>query len=273
MFYQKIPVSTDGNDKAALLELYLLDTPEDKIKIKKRPMIIICPGGSYEKVSYREGEPLAVHFLSQGYHACILRYSVAPVTFPAQFLELARTVKMLREHAEEWKIDAEHIIVQGSSAGGHLAAGYGVFWRQEWIRERVHALPEELRPGGIMLSYPVITTDAEYTHMRSVENLLGDKKEEYAAQMSLEKQSLADMPPCFLWHTCEDEAVPVENSLLFASALVKAAVPVELHIFPKGGHGLSLASKLVEREDGSGVQEECAGWIHLADKWLSGLCK
>lgn len=273
MFCQSIQVSVDGKDTTAILELYLLDTPQDKIKIKKRPMMILCPGGSYEKVSYREGEPLAMHFLSKGCHVCVLRYSVAPVTFPTPFLELGEAVKIVREHADVWKVDEQKIIIQGSSAGGHLAAGYGVFWKEDWMCQSLHTSSEILRPNGIMLSYPVITSDAEYTHMRSMCNLLGDKLEQYIEKMSLEKQVLRNMPPCFLWHTCEDETVPVENSLLFAAALIKAKVPVELHIFPRGGHGLSLASELVEREDGSGVQKECACWVELADVWLLGLCK
>ena len=91
--------------------------------------------------------------------------------------------------------------------------------------------------------------------------------------MSLENQVTHTMPPTFIWHTAEDQTVPVENSLLMTMALRRADVPVELHIFPKGEHGLSLATKHVEREDGSGVQDECACWIELADVWLEKLCK
>lgn len=182
-------------------------------------------------------------------------------------------MKLIHEHAQDWHVDTDKIILHGASAGGHLVASLGVFWHQKWLGEMLKVAPETLRPAGLMLSYPVITSDAVTGHLPSFSNLLGDRYEEKLEEMSLEKQVTGETPPCFLWHTATDDAVPVENSLLMAMALRKAGVPVELHVFPDGEHGLSLASKLVERVDGSGVQEECQQWIGLADAWLSRLCK
>lgn len=271
MIYREIPVCGEGSLDYARLETYILDTPAEKIKIKKRPMILICPGGGYHMTSYREGEPLAMHFLSRGYHACVLRYSVTPAQFPTQILEVGQAMKIFHEYAREWNIDTKRIFIQGSSAGGHLAASFGIFWNQEFMAARVDTEKENLRPAGIMLSYPVITSDIRYAHMDSFRNLLGDKFETSLEQMSLENQVTHTMPPTFLWHTAEDETVPVENSLLMAMALRRAKVAVELHIFPKGEHGLSLATSLVEREDGSGVQLDCACWTELADAWMERL--
>ena len=273
MIYKEIPIRAEGSLDYAKLETYILDTPVDKIKIKKRPMIIICPGGAYQMTSYREGEPLAMHFLNEGYHACVLRYSVAPAQFPTQILEVGQVMKILREYAKEWCIDTERIFVQGSSAGGHLAASYGIFWNQDFMASKSGLTTEELKPRGIMLSYPVITSDVRYGHIESFQNLLGDKFVLCREQMSLENQVTHTMPPTFIWHTAEDQTVPVENSLLMTMALRRADVPVELHIFPEGEHGLSLATKLVEREDGSGLQNDCACWIELADVWLEKMCK
>ncbi len=273
MYYSEIKVQAEGSSADAKMQVYILDTPHDRdLKIQKRPMIILCPGGGYHKVSYREGEPLAMHFLSRGYHACVLTYSVAPVTFPTQVLELGEAVKTIRAHAGEWNVDTDNLIIQGSSAGGHLAASYGIYWDQDFLAERVGLPAEELKPRGIMLSYPVITSDVRYWHADTFKNLLGDKFEQCVKTQSLENQVRPTMPPCFIWHTVEDEAVPVENSLLMAMALNKVHVPVELHIFPKGGHGLSLASPIVEKEDGSGVQAQCEQWVDLADTWLKQLC-
>lgn len=273
MIYQKIPIQVEGSADYARLEAYILDTPHDRLlKIQKRPMIIICPGGGYEMTSYREGEPVAMHFLSKGYHACVLRYSVAPSLFPTQVLEVGQAMKMIHEHAGEWNVDVDKIVVQGASAGGHLAASYGIFWNQEFMSSKLQTKAEALKPKGIMLSYPVITSDPRYAHMGSFENLLGDRLGQCADAMSLENQVTKTMPPCFIWHTATDKTVPVENSLLMTLALRRVEVPVELHIFPEGEHGLSLASPLVEREDGSGVQAECARWIDLADAWIDKLC-
>lgn len=272
MIYKEIPIRTAGSAAEAKLEAYILDTPcEGSLKLKKRPMILICPGGGYEFTSYREGEPLAMHFLNRGYHACVLRYSTAPHRFPTQVLEAGQAVKRIREHADIWKVDMEKLVLQGSSAGGHLAACYGVFWNRDLMTSGLGVRAEELKPAGIMLSYPVITSDMRYAHAGSFENLLGEAYEERAAQVSVERLVTETMPPCFIWHTMEDASVPVENSLLMASALRRAGVPAELHIFPEGEHGLSLANPIVERADGSGVQAECAQWAGLADAWLERL--
>lgn len=268
MNYLEIPVQADSSADDAKIELYLLDTPADKIHISKRPVIVICPGGGYEKLSYREGEPLAVHFLNQGYHACILRYSVKPATYPAALLELGMVMKLLHERAQEWKIDVRRIVIHGASAGGHLAAHLGVSCREEWLCTELGTIPDILTPAGLMLSYPVITSREEIAHMPSFRNLLGERFEELKGKVSIETQVKEWMPPVFLWHTMSDRTVPVENSLLMAAALKAAGVPAELHVFPEGEHGLSLASDLVERPDGSGVQKQCRTWIYLADAWL-----
>ncbi len=264
MIYREIPIQVEGSADDARIQVYIQDTPHDgSLKIEKRPLILICPGGGYERTSFREGEPIALHFLSRGYHACVLRYSAAPIHFPTQMLEVGQAFQVIGEHADEWNVDMERIVVQGSSAGGHLAACYGAFWNQ--------GKAEDMKPKGIMLSYPVITSDPAYAHIGSFENLLGEDYEAYKERLSIEKQVTKDMPPCFIWHTLKDDTVPVENSLMFVTALHKAGISAELHIFPEGEHGLSLASKIVERADGRGVQEECAQWIHLADRWLERL--
>lgn len=272
MKYFEIPIQKEGSLEYVRLETYLLDTPGDKIRIQKRPMVVICPGGGYHTLSYREGEPLAIHFLNQGFHACVLRYSVIPARFPTPLLELGEVMKLIHEHGEEWRVDTGHIILHGASAGGHLAGMMGVFWKQPWLASMLDTTAEVLRPAGLLLSYPVITAMDPDGHLRSFENLLGDKMEQEKERFSLERQVTEDTPPTFLWHTGTDGSVPVENSFLMAMALQKAGVPVELHIFPEGPHGLSLASPLVERLDGSGVEASCQCWIDLADAWLERIC-
>ncbi len=184
---------------------------------------------------------------------------------------MAAGFKYLREHAEEFHIDEDKIVIQGASAGGHLAASYGVFWKKKtFLAEMLHTTPELLKPNGMMLSYPVITSGPK-AHRGSFENLLGDRYEELVEEMSLEKQVDADTPPAFLWHTTEDDCVPVENSLLFYQALHDQGISVEMHIYPHGPHGLGLANELTAAGDGFGIQPECATWIEHAKTWMKKL--
>ena len=178
MIYKEIPIQVEGSDKTSRAQFYILDTLPDEMKIQKRPIILICPGGGYHKVSYREGEPLAMHFLSLGYHACVLQYSVSPEAFyPTQLLEVTETVRQIHEHAKEWYIDTKKIVLAGASAGGHLAANYCAFWKREFLVEKSGMQREMLKPRGLILCYPVITSDPKYAHMPSFQNLLGDTVE------------------------------------------------------------------------------------------------
>ena len=213
-------------------------------------------------------------FLSLGYHACVLQYSVSQEAFyPTQLLEVTESVRQIHEHAKEWYIDTKKIVLAGASAGGHLAANYCAFWKREFLVEKSGMQREMLKPRGLILCYPVITSDPKYAHTPSFQNLLGDTVEEEAWNLSLDHQITDSMPPCFIWHTATDQTVPLPNSLLLAMALWTAGIPVELHVYPEGVHGLSLANELVECLDGRGVQEECTSWISLVDTWLDRLMK
>ncbi len=164
---------------------------------------------------------MAVQFLAMGYHVAVLRYSCAPAVFPTALLELAEAMKLIHAHAAEWGVKEDQIYVEGCSAGGHLAASLGVFWHESWISERAGVTNEILRPAGLILCYPVITS-GEYAHRGSFEALLkGQKTEEMMEKVSLEKQVTEHMPPVFLWHTFTDDCVPVENSLLLIAAMRK----------------------------------------------------
>ena len=222
-----------------------------------KPCVIICPGGAYQHLSPRESEPVAQAFEKIGVKAEILRYTVRPspkddeprFTPVRQLSERVRTVRDTCPGAP--------VLVCGFSAGAHAAATLGVHWRTMGLE----------RPDAMILGYPVITADRNFIHEGSFENLSGNENREF---FSLEKHVSADTPPAFLWHTAADKDVPCENSLLFAAALSKAGVPFELHIYPFGEHGLSLATKEVDQPDKgrladahiAGWMDECAGWLH-----------
>ena len=255
------------------LETFFLSVTES-FTVQERPLILVCPGGGYHFTSEREAEIIAMQFNAMGYHTAVLRYSCKPAQFPTALLELSRAVAHLRAYAQKYMIDPERIAVLGFSAGGHLAASLGVFWNTEWfakIREEagVALTAQEIKPDGLILAYPVITS-GEYAHRDSFTDLLGEERAKdswWLEKMSLEKQNLKDVPPVFLWHTSYDSSVPLENSLYFATQLIKARKPLEYHIFPGDVHGISLADWRTRSEkrmeDTAAVQ-----WIGLVHTWL-----
>lgn len=270
MNYQTYDMTVEGSVGTPTLTTYLIDTPEGLL-IKERPLVLICPGGGYNHVSPREGEFLALQFAALGCHTAVLRYSVSPAVYPTQLLELAKAVALLREHAGEWHIQKDKILLQGSSAGGHLAASLGCFWKEELLREALQVKDAEMfRPDGLILSYPVITS-GEFAHRDSFVKLLGDRYETLLDKMSLENQVNDETPKTFLWHTFEDQAVPVENSLLFMQALRRKNIPFEGHIYPKGGHGLGLGNELTCSEGGKELQPEVSTWVSLAGTFIKNL--
>ena len=266
MLIQRIELNENGSAKA-YATTYFLESNSEK-KVVKRPVMVVCPGGAYCSVSKREGEPIALAFVSRGYHSVVLDYSVYPdAGYPTSLLELGRLVSTLRCNADKWHIDTDKIFVMGFSAGGHLAASYGCFWSEDLISESLGCDKELLRPNGLFLSYPVITS-GEKAHRNSFIHLLGSRYDELVDKMSLENQVNSDTPPAFLWHTETDEAVPYENSVLFANALREKGIACELHLFPKGIHGLSLANAVTALDD-SQIEPCCQGWVDLAVEWIN----
>ncbi len=265
--YKKAGAVHDGLQP--LLYAYLLDKSRELPLHMKRPAVIVCPGGGYSYKSDREGEPIAMRFLAAGFHAFVLQYSVAPSRYPCAVLELAAAVKLVRENAESWGVCPQHVYIAGFSAGGHLCATLGTLW-DEPLFEKAFGINESeksWRPDGMILCYPVITM-GEYTHSGSRNCLLGsDASPELIMQLSLETRAGEKTVPTFLWHTYEDSAVPVENSLQFAIALRKAKVPFEMHVYETGGHGLALCDDTTAQGE-EHLKPDNANWMQMAVRWI-----
>lgn len=270
MRHEIIECRVDGSQNYARLCTYIIDYSEE-MPIDNRALILICPGGGYEMTSDREAEMIAFQFLAKGFHVAILRYSTRPSVFPTALLELAKAMSMIRQNASEWRVDTDKIVVQGCSAGGHLAASLGVFWNERFLLDRLEVDSQLIKPNGLMLNYPVITS-GEYAHRGSFDALLnGIETKELIHKLSLEKQVNEKVPRVFIWHTYEDELVPVENSLLFVQSLKRYNIPTEFHMYERGNHGLGLANKLTVDRNGNGICKECENWIELACAWLENL--
>ncbi|KAE9631201.1 alpha/beta hydrolase fold domain-containing protein [Defluviitalea raffinosedens] len=247
---------------------------DSKVRGKKQGAVIVCPGGGYWQVVSKEGEPVARQFVAMGYKAFVLKYSVLPNGFPVSLLELAKAVAIVRERADDWGIDPDKIVVCGFSAGGHLACSLGVFWNREFVWGAIGVSSKEIiRPNGMILGYPVITS-GEYAHNKFVERLFqyrGGAKVEDKKLVSLENQVGSHTPKEFIWQTCTDQDVPVENSLLLAKAMREYGLNVELHIFPDGPHGLSLATSETSEGKIEFENAHCSMWTELVGHWLNKL--
>lgn len=253
------------------LTAYILE-PVEGITDKKRPAVLLCPGGGYHKLSGREDQPIAMKYLAAGFHVFVLHYSLVPDVFPRALMELALSMKLIREHGNEWNVDVKRIAVSGFSAGGHLACCLGTFWNKEWLYKALEVKPEIIQPNGMILCYPVITSE-EYCHKGSFECLMGteaSKKDmELRRLLSLEYQVGPQVPKTFLWHTWTDQSVPVENSLLLLQALRKAGVNVEAHLYPMGPHGIALGTEETQGIDQKYLAPYCESWMGLAIRWIS----
>ena len=207
--------------------------------------IVICPGGGYGGLASHEGATYAQFLQKHGINAFVLKYRLGSAGYrhPIMLGDAARAIRTVRSHAKKWKIDPKKIGIMGSSAGGHLASTAITHFDKGDPKARDPIDRVSSRPNAGILCYPVITM-GKYTHQGSKRNLLGNNPpEELVNLLSSEKQVRKNTPPTFVWHTAEDRPVPVENSLLFASALREAGVPFALHVYQKGRHGIGLADK------------------------------
>ena len=223
--------------------------------------IIVCPGGGYTHLAEHEGGPVAEWLSSLGVAAFVLKYRLGPrYKHPTPLLDAARAIRLVRSKAGEWALDSGRIGILGFSAGGHVASTAGTHFDSGKADAADPIDRVSSKPNLMILIYPVITM-REKTHAGSKKNLLGDNPSaELVTLLSNDEQVTKDTPPAFLVHTVADPGVPVENSMLFATALRKAGVPFELHLYERGPHGFGLG-----KNDPilSTWPERCADWLRL----------
>lgn len=222
--------------------------------------VIICPGGGYVRQSTRrEGEQYA-HWLSTlGITSFVLTYRQQEFGHPAPLRDVLRAVRLVRSQAARFKVQPDRIGVMGSSAGGHLAATAGTLYEHPLGRTGAELDKLSARPDFLMLMYPVIAMEGPAVHAGSRKALLGASPSAAdLALMSPELQVTAQTPPTLLIHTQADQAVPVENSILFYQALTRHKVPAEMYLFEQGSHGMGM-------RDGLGT---ASSWPRRADEWL-----
>lgn len=232
------PDTLEGENTRPRLEIYPTDNPASD----PSAMIIVCPGGAYRFQAPHEGEPFAQLFAANGIASAVLYYRVDPHRHPAPLADACRAMRLVRSMADELRIDPQRVGMLGFSAGGHLASTIAT---QPVLHVDEHddlADRFDPRPDRLLLGYPVISF-THHMHVGCRNNLIGDNAD-YAlrCRMSNELHVTSDNPPTFIFHTCEDQGVPVQHSLRFVEALRHQGVEAEMHAFAHGRHGVGLAA-------------------------------
>jgi len=197
------------------------------------PLVVIVPGGGYEHTSKREAFNVANFLMPLGFHAVVINYREQLDLYPEPQNELAYVIDYFKANAKKYHIDANKILNIGFSAGAHLVLSQAIY-HNEYGKNSL--------PNGLVLCYPVVSSNKEFAHMGSFDYLLGENKTtELLDKLSLEKHVTKELPDTFMWHTISDESVNIKNSLRLFEAFKDNDVNCEYHVFEHGSHGMSLA--------------------------------
>lgn len=311
-FYKRVTFSPPSSDPFSFLNnLYNLNMLHEKIEFsslskadlvpsilekkstQKNPFILVVPGGGYNHYGKKEQDIIAEHWNSLGFSSAVLHYTLEDFSFIKALTDLALAVAFIRKNAQKWNIADDKIFLCGFSAGGHLCASLGAYWKtplfQNLFLNGETIEQNDIYPNALCLCYPVISTNSRICHKGSVLKLTENLSEAEAEKIlnliektksqkqkindepylkriksafSLEKNVNSNFPKTFMWHTLQDKSVPAENTLRFANALAKAKITFEYHLFTQGEHGLSLAQ---------GTPAEC--WSQMFVNWIQSIEK
>ena len=244
----------------------------DQILREKSKAIVIVPGGGYQMVSVREGDPVAISYMNEGFISIVLHYTVK-TAYPTPMYELGCAIDYIRKNSDRYFIDKDKISIIGFSAGGHLVSSYGYLYKHPDFIERTKLIPDNIKPNCIVSSYPVITT-GEYTHLDTKRTITGDD-EKLIELLSVENNIDAQYPPTFVWTTAEDTCVPYINSILFVEALKEHNVEHEFFLYPFLNHGLSIITPALHTEEvlKDKKMQEVGKWFEKSVNFIKRILK
>lgn len=260
-FYKLDRKDNDGG----YLDLYIPAVNKEFEKSRKLPFMLVIPGGGYWFLADREAEPLAFHYLANGFACGILYYSIDHKKYPTQLFESLLAMKYVKEHSRLLHIRKNRVAAIGCSAGGHLLGTLSSFTNKE--KEELN-VGELYRPDAAIFSYAVISSEEGFKHEGSFVNL-GFTDKEKAKKVSIELRADKNFPISFIWASKLDDDVRYENSVVLANKLNELGIDNELYLLEEGGHGLSTCNLTSYRKkDYTDVIRRCTSWITKCDEWL-----
>lgn len=261
MKVKNVQLKDEYGTKGGVLQCIAMDYPFDYENAGwKRPAVIVVPGGGYAMCSKREGEPIALEFLARGFQVFVLWYlnALEGVAFPEQLTELACAVDYVKKHADEFSVNPNEIFPVGFSAGGHLTASLSTLHTEV---ESICGKKLDCKPTAAGLGYPVIYDNG---HVGSYKNLFQgypeEEKEILKKEWSLHERVNENTVPAFIFSSAGDSVVPPKNALLYALAMAEKGIPFELHVYPKGEHGLANCNQEISEKYGDAIVQSKA-WL------------
>lgn len=257
------------NNRKFKVETYTQEQ-NDKLVESNHPLIIILPGGSFNHYAKREGEPVALAYASKGYNCAVMYYNLVQdpgKVYPDAALSGLSLISYYRKNAEKYHIDTNKIVVCGFSAGGHVASAIDLFAHNSDIAKVFKYDEKDVAPNAEILGYPLIDV-MQIGFPLTPEQIAAFPKEKYICNTSLGVTSKTS--PTFIFQTWDDPTVKITNSIEYIEALNANHVKFEAHLFDRGGHGYSLATKeLVTKGNEWQDNFHVAHWFELSIEWLN----
>lgn len=266
------------DEKKASFETFIIDENISSKKKKKRPAIIICPGGAYIKHSHRESEPIALYFNGLGFHSFILRYPINEDNsqYPHPLLSLFQSLKIIRGNAEKWFVDTQRIYVVGFSAGGHVAGLFANNWNNSKLKNKagVNEIP---KVKGVIMAYPLIKTSYDVgnnpLNQQAFKSMYGSLLPSIAQvdQINLTKMVSNESLPQFIWCCSDDPVLDSADTIEYVNFLQKKHINVEFHMFNLGAHGGALGNFATADTENEDYFNPFSAWTTLLVNWMKTL--
>ncbi|MEN2983642.1 MAG: alpha/beta hydrolase [Dictyoglomaceae bacterium] len=275
MIHEIINITSDGR---VYLKTYIHDqSNQADFQIKKRPAIIILPGGAFVFLSDREAEPVAITFMKEGYNTFVLYYSIGDYCkYPDILEEVSKAIWEVRRHSEKWNINPDAIVLMGFSAGANIAGMSATQWNNPSISKNLGVSSEAIKPNAVVLAYgPWDNTNTIQKDPKFYNPYAGKIAKDCTPELDIINYIGSHVPPIFMWHNLYDKYVPAINPIMAATKLIEYNIPFELHIFQGGEHGMSVCNSLSSYDEKSKklVKENpnVALWVPMCVNWLNSL--